>query len=513
MEVDETRAGALIDWVARQPDLPLLAASQVEDAVAELRDGGWETWLAGRSARGRAMHALAWEPDRPSLSVAAYGYPHPDEPAGSTALLMLARAINRGDLPPGLEDVAWHLMLCADPDQAARNDGWVRDPSLESYLRGNWRPLYLHLEVDYHFPIDHEPLLQPRSWAPQGLPKPLPESLAVADMIARARPDVLGLMHGNHASGAYSYFTHRPRRSLVAAFDESARKLGVAAHLGERPDPGKRWQTRRPDLLKERRLADRLKRMRRLFGDLEGQRVIGCVSVAQYAESLDPNTMTLTPEIGMFAIPGIDDLSPSGQQRQVTIANQQTRKGPRKATRGVMVMPDGSRHETLYHMTAATPGMPPTTETVAITRGMAGVEAVELRRFFLAHADRIWEGYREQLTVDSPRLRERKLIRVPAARVNDPSMLIFRADPAYQRPATVSQLADLRVRWGLQTCLWLGHGLQLYQEQGAIEAAAEQAKLLDWAQATLLPGGLTLVRPGRQARSQLARLLLSALAR
>jgi hypothetical protein len=143
---------------------------------------------------------------------------------------------------------------------------------------------------------------------------------------------------------------------------------------------------------------------------------------------------------------------------------------------------------------------------------VAGVEAVELRRFFLGHADRIWARYQSELTVPSMRRREREHVRVPAARVNDQSMLIFRTDPAYERPATVAQAADFAARWGLQTCLWLGHGVQLYTEQGLEAAAAEQEKLLAWAQRTLLPTGLPVTDAGAQARSELARLLLTAAA-
>jgi hypothetical protein len=143
---------------------------------------------------------------------------------------------------------------------------------------------------------------------------------------------------------------------------------------------------------------------------------------------------------------------------------------------------------------------------------MAGVEAVEYRRFFLERADRIWAEHSVALSADSPRRREREHIRVPAARVNDPSMLIFRADPAYLRPATIAAVQDFRIRWGVQTCLWLGHGLQLYREQGLTVAAAAQERLLDWAQETLLPGGVAVAEPAVQARSQLARLLLTAAA-
>lgn len=512
-EVSDSDAAALLAWVQALPEPDgLLAASDCEQAARQLGGLGFHVWQAGRSSAGLPLLVCSLVPEHARRVVCAYGYPHPDEPAGATGLLMLARGLAAGP-PPGLEDVAWHLLLCADPDQGQINDRWVRRPSLDSYLRHNWRPLYQHLEVDYHFPVDHPPLYQPRAWAPEGLPVPLAESLALADLLTATKPDLLGLMHANHASGVYSYFTHRPHRSLTAAMDDSTRRLGLGAHLGERPDPGRRWQTRRPDLLKERRLADRLTRMHRMFGDLEGRRVVGCVSVAQFMESLRPDTMTLTPEVGLFSIAGIDDLTPSGQTREVTVRREMTRKGPRDVIRGQVTMPDGTQRLTLYHVAAVGRiGVAYGQRRMALTRGMAGVEAVELRRYYLQHADRIWATAKSHLTDDTPRRREREHVTVPAARVNDPSMLIFRTDPAYRRAATVAQVNDLQIRWGVQTCLWLGHGVGLYAEQDLRAAAGEQEHVLQDARGYLLDDRISLTPAGAQGRSQLIRLLLCAAA-
>lgn len=475
---------------------------------------GFELWTAGRSSTGSPIEVLTYTPEQEvSTRVLAYGYPHPDEPSGATSLLMLAQALASGSQPPGLESTQWHLIFCADPDQAAGNEQWITAPSLDNYLRMNWRPLYQGLEVDYHFPIDHPPLLQPRHWAPEGMPVPLPESLALADALRRVRPDVLGLMHGNHASGAYTYLSHAPDRSLIQAMDLSSERLGVAAHRGERPDPGKRWIMDRPDVLKEKRLKDRLARMHKMFGDIEGKRIIGCVSVAQYMESLRSDTVILTPEVGLFEIPGVSDTDLVEETRQVQMSVERTRKGLREAYRNQLTMPDGSEQDILYHLAptereAGKAWM----EDMLMTRGMAGVEAVEFRRFFLARADRIWAEYGQQATRDTSRLRERRKIQIPAARVNDPSMLIFRSDPAYRRTASQAQMADFSCRWAVQTCLWLGHGLQLYREQGLDGAAEKQAELLDWAQRFLLGDGLRSIPVAAQARSQLARLLLTTAA-
>jgi hypothetical protein len=397
------------------------------------------------------------------------------------------------------------MVLCADPDQAELNTPWINSTGLDSYLEHHWRPIYQHLEVDYQFPIDHPPFWQPRHMSIRGLNQPLPESLALAQLIEKIQPQLLGLMHGNHVSGVYTYLSHRPHHSLVEAWDEGTECFGLQAHLGERPDPGKRWQTKRPDLLKERRLADRLRRAEKRFGDLEGRRLVGCVSVAQFLESLNPEAVVLTPEVGLWQPEGIGDVSPSEQNRKVRIEHKNTSKGWRQFWYGALTMPDGQQQTVCYHVLPAEGPSRAKTKTVPLTAGMAGVEAVELRRWFLIHTDRI---YREaSLPHETVRLFERSKISVPGERVNDQSMLIFRTAATYQREATRAQWADLHYRWGMQTCIWIGHGLQLYLEQGDERSARAQAKLLAQAKKTLL-GGLPEVVPTElQVRSQVHRLV------
>lgn len=457
----------------------------------------------GSSSAGTEIQALHWPGQ--GRRIVSWGYPHPDEPIGAMALVMLSEMLAAGQAPAWVESLDWWIVLCADPDQATLNR-WTRNPSLSSYLESNWRPLYSGLEVDYHFPISSPPFLQRRGQSAEGLSPPLPESCALADLLDMARPDLLCLMHSNHVAGAYDYFAKRPSPELVAAFDQVAKELNVARHLAERPDPGRRWKTSRPDLLKEPALKDRLKRAEGRFGDLTGLTLAGCVSAAQYLESLSPDSQVLTPEAGIWTPTGIDDTSPSGEVRKVTVRRFQKNGSWREGIYGHLL-----GREICYQTAPASGGAPQRSETIPLTRGMAGVEAVEARRHFLDRADRIFEQAKPLLEgQDSRWLRERRAITIPGSRVNDRSMLIFRSDAAYRRQATVAQETDLRLRWGMQSCLWLSHSLQMYRHHSLDRQADAQEELLSEARGSLLQGLEETPSLDAAARSQLARLLLCA---
>lgn len=498
------RPEEIIDLVQGLPEVSPQDPEALTRRAAELeKRSRFELINIGRSSAGAEIQALHW-PGR-SGKVVAWGYPHPDEPIGAMALSMLSEMLAAEQAPEWVDSLEWWIVLCADPDQAALNR-WTRSPSLTGYLESNWRPLYSGLEVDYHFPISSPPFLQRRGKSAEGLSPPLPESCALADLLDMARPDLLCLMHSNHVAGAYDYFAKRPSSDLVEAFDQVAQEFNTPRHLAERPDPGRRWKTARPDLLKEPTLKDRLRRAEVRFGDLAGLTLAGCVSAAQYLESLSPDSQVLTPEAGIWTPAGIDDTSPSGETREVTVRRFQKNGAWREGVYGNLL---GA--EICYQTSPASGDAPQKSKTVPLTRGMAGVEAIEARRHFLERADRIFEQAKPLLEgQDSHWLRERRAITIPGSRVNDRSMLIFRSDAAYRKQATVAQETDLRLRWGMQSCLWLSHSLQLYRHHGLDKQAAAQEELLRQARGALLQGLEETPSLDAAARSQLARVLLCA---
>ncbi len=503
---DARRAAA---WAAGLPFpgrhvLPSQAGELIDRAVRS--HPGFSSFVAGRSSAGRPIRALAWTPPQgASLSAVAYGYPHPDEPAGAGAIAGLIAGLAAGGMPECLAGAAWTLIPCADPDQAAVNEPWIADGSADAWLAGDWRPWADGLEVDYAFPIDWGLMLQPRSWAPDGHKRPLPESLALADAFERARPDFVAMLHANAVTGDYQFLSHRPSSALTAAFDEALSALGRPRHLGERPDAGRRWLAGRPDWMAERTLADRLRWLaRNAGGPLEGRRWLGCVSAGMFLEAQNPECLVLTPEAGMFELPGCDDTSPAGEAVDVTVKTVRTRRGARDRTFTAVRFPDGSVRDVCVQSGPAGSGRP---GRAALTAGMAGAIAVEVRRHWLGHLDRLFASARPDLRLDTPRLRERDAITVPHAYVNSRDMTTFRCAEPYRSEATVAQLADFRVRWAAENCAWIGHACQLYAEQGHARAHEEASRLFQLARAAA--GPLPATAPADQARSQLARTVIA----
>ena len=494
------------DFLSRIPAQKLNTPDELSARMSKLAaESAFELKVIGQSSQGKDILALHLK--GAGRSLVAWGFPHPDEPVGGTALIALAETIAEHGMPRELADAELWLVACADPDQAEFNSGWIKDPSLTNYIEQNWRPLYSGLEVDYHFPINHPPFYQPEDRSLSDLPKPLPESVALSRLLKEANPALLGLLHSNHVSGVYSYLSHRPSPEAIEAYDLLSGSLGLERHLGERPDPGRRWKTLRPDFLKEPSLAERQRKAEQQFGSLRGKSLVGCVSAGQYLESLDSQAIVLTPEVGLWSPQGIEDTSQSEEKRQL----KKVVSSGRERLYGILQMADGKKQEVCYHTRKSQEVDGQQEVTMPLSRGMAGVEAVELRRNLLQASDLIWAQAESKLKdQDSPWLRERRAIGVSGQRVNDKSMLIFRADPAYLRPASKAQATDLKLRWGMQSCLWLGHNLLLYKEHGLADEAEAQAELLEKARKRLL-GDLPeqITEPTLLVKSQIGRMLLS----
>ena len=480
LQLDKEQAQRITKWTESLPPAVLMSPRQLQAKAQQLAASSkWELIPIGLSRAGQQIFALHWTGVGPA--VVAWGFPHPDEPSGALALWRLAEGLCDPGAPSFLRSSEWWLILCADPDQAQLNTDWIEQPSLDSYLSHHWRPLYQGLEVDYAFPINSPPFLQPRNWAPPEMVAPAPESVALADLLASVKPQLLGLMHSNHVSGAYSYINKRPSDSLIESWDDSTYQLGLAPHLGERPDPGKRWKTRRPDLLKEVLLAERLKAAEAHWGPIGQRSLSGCVSAAQYLESINKEAVVLTPEIGLWQPAEIGNLDLSSQTRKVRISFAKGKRGWRELWHGYLTLPGGQRKMVCYAVKAATGKKKTRWQEMPLGRGMVGVEVLEIRRWLMNEADLIWQKQDRSQWQDSPAWKERQNIEVPGSRVNDRSMLIFRTSSSYQRPITKAELTDLTLRWGMQSAIWIAHGHQLYLQQDCQQAAEQQHQLLQTA--------------------------------
>lgn len=254
-----------------------------------------------RVRRYGPLQVLRFGPDRPG-GLLAWGYPHPDEPLGATALLALAGALEREALPGSLADWPVRLVLCADPEGARRNRAWIagRPLALADLAEHHDRPLGAGREVDYSFPIHHGPHRAPDQ-------ELMAESVALADLLTESRPQLVALMHNSLLGADFTFLSHIPGPRLVAGFDALARRLG-------RP----RWQLPDPtyqplladrlDLLAERTLEERLQVSARRHGALQdGQVLLGAASAAMFCQSLPHPPLVITPEAALFTAPTSPD--------------------------------------------------------------------------------------------------------------------------------------------------------------------------------------------------------------
>ncbi len=187
----------------------------------------------GTSRAGRPLEMLSVGHGPHHVLVVAR--PHPDEPVGAATALALAERVVRGDGRTAATDptrVTWDIVLCLDPDGAALSEGIEQAtagpaPSVEHYFRSAFRPVAAE---------------QPE-WAPI-VPRHLPESQALFDLIDTCRPVLQCSLHGIEAGGTFVQLTDA-LPDLAAPFHTAAADLSVPVQHGtfdalhwENPAPG-----------------------------------------------------------------------------------------------------------------------------------------------------------------------------------------------------------------------------------------------------------------------------------
>lgn len=183
------------------------------ERIAAARPGLCRLSVVGTSRAGRPLHLLSvGHGPRPVLVVAGA---HPDEAIGGTSLLALAEHLAGGGAET-LPDVAWHLLVCLDPDGARINRPVPHPGSLADQYRGYFRPA-----------VQEQP-----EWAssvPGG--KPMPETRTLLDVIAQHRPVVQISLHSTDVGGSYAQLT-RPLAGFTPAFAASAEAAGLPVETG-----------------------------------------------------------------------------------------------------------------------------------------------------------------------------------------------------------------------------------------------------------------------------------------
>lgn len=502
--------------------------------LADWAHAGAVVEVIGHSRSGRGIRAaVIGEGERTLL---AWGYPHPDEPLGTEALVWLGEGLLRGELRE-LSGWRFVLVLCADPDGAERNRDFLHgERDVHSYARGCWRPSHLGLEVDYGFPLDWGPFAcfpdyvgrcRSRNECAQrcGTPsctrrrtpfEPLTESIALATAIEIWNPDLVAAMHTTHSGGDYTFLRARESRDVLSDLTSIPLLCGQPRHLGEPIDRGRRWRRDAPDLIHERTLDWRLRRLERMPGYNPDYAYQVSASASMFLESVRPDAQFTCPESGYFRADEFGDETVLAETIEALVNVEDRRRGRYQVTR--------IRTESGWVVAEQTPAphaqlSEPSLVVVPLTRGMLGVQALVARRRALAEADDLWRRV-EALPdlVDHPYLDERWALRVPGAYVSDGAMRIFRVAREYRRQPTIAQAACLRWRWPLHTASLLGNFQNFLRvqdhERPEIATSREQLDAIQDRELAKLPARLQSEAPRAPAiRSMLARVLRLALAR
>ncbi|MFE9610037.1 M14 family zinc carboxypeptidase [Streptomyces sp. NPDC006012] len=192
------------------PSVPeLIAAATV---LARERPSLCGLRQVGVSSAGRPLHLLSVGRARQAVLVVAGA--HANEPTGGSTLLAVAeRVLHERELRSG---VAWHFLLCADPDGAS--------------LHVTPAPRTL---LDYHLGFYRPAGPEQPEWSPAVLPPDRlpPETLALTGVIDELRPYLQVTLHGTDLGGSWVQLT-KDVPGLAEPFAKSAAELHIPVETG-----------------------------------------------------------------------------------------------------------------------------------------------------------------------------------------------------------------------------------------------------------------------------------------
>ncbi|MFJ6621450.1 M14 family zinc carboxypeptidase [Kitasatospora sp. NPDC091335] len=176
--------------------------------LADRWPGRCRVRTVGTSRAGRPLTLLTV--GRGPHNVLIVSGAHADEFAGRAATEDLAHHALTHQHP----DLAWHFLLCLDPDGAHLADGSRTARTLPAYFDHYYRPA-----------ADEQP-----EWAP-AIGAALPESRTLLDLIDELRPTLQFSLHSTDVGGTFVQATSDPA-ALAHPFARSAAALGIPVETG-----------------------------------------------------------------------------------------------------------------------------------------------------------------------------------------------------------------------------------------------------------------------------------------
>lgn len=501
--------------------------SECERVINSWEERGAKLEVLGHSRAGREIRCATIGSG--SRGLLAWGFPHPDEPIGAAALIVLGEGLLSGRL--SLPDWRVHLILCADPDNVALN-GWLgRGSSVKDFVESCWRPASMGVEVDYGFALDHPPFFSSPDFEGRCRSKeecltrcgggpckrrklpfaPLPESLALTTALERYRPQLVASMHSALLGGDYTFLLQRESKETLDALLAIPARCGQMRHLGEALDRGRRWRNGAPDLIREQRFIETIRQLQRSHVYKPGYTYDDSHSAGNYIEVKLPETQFICPESCLFRHPDFSDTTPLAELETVMVSVEDRPAGRRRV---ITTLVEG-KWEIVQLSPSKERVSPPREMAIAPTRAMLGVRAVYRRRAVLSRIDELWaKVVATGGLIKHPYLQERFGEDIPGRLTDGGALRLFLSAERFHTPATKAQAASFRWGWPLETAGRIGNFLNFLEAQSGsakLQPIAEELRKLQENELTGMPPEISQGAPIAPAiRSQLARVLTLA---
>lgn len=158
-----------------------------------------------------------------SKNALMYGCPHPNEPMGAMLLEYLSKAMVEDSAFLDEYDYTWYLVKSIDVDGTKKNEKWFKPPfSITNYAKNFFRPAG-HQQVEWTFPVKYKNY---------EFTKPIPETVALMDLIDEIKPEFVYSLHNAGFGGTYWYIG----KDLPQAWDklyQSSADQEIPLSLGE----------------------------------------------------------------------------------------------------------------------------------------------------------------------------------------------------------------------------------------------------------------------------------------
>lgn len=244
-----------------------------------------------------------------SKNALMFGCPHPNEPIGTMMLEYFTTALAEQPELRAEYDYTWYVVKAWDRDGLERNSGWLKGPfTTYNYSKNFFRPAG-HQQVEWTFPIHYKEL---------HFDKPLPETLAMMQLIDEIKPEFIYSLHNAGFGGAYWYLTHQLPEERYEQLRQAAKRVNVPLHLGEPEMPY--LVPMSPAIYPNLSISEDYDYLEKYGTKDIGKKITAGDSSAAYAEKY--NSFTLLAELPYFYDPRIMDQSPTNMSRKDAILYQ-----------------------------------------------------------------------------------------------------------------------------------------------------------------------------------------------